>query len=54
MPHMTKSIVLNNDGQTEIQMPAIQIVQVLKKKINKFDAVEKIIKQCHFELSGKS
>jgi hypothetical protein len=32
IPHMTKSIVLNNDGQTEIQMPAIQIVQVLKKK----------------------
>jgi len=54
MPHMTKSIVLNNDGQTEIQMPAILIVQVLKKKINKFDAVEKIIKLCHFELSGKS
>jgi len=26
----------------------------LKKKINKFDAVEKIIKLCHFELSGKS
>jgi hypothetical protein len=23
---------LNNDGQTEMQMPAIQIVQVLKKK----------------------
>ena len=41
------------NGQTEIQMPAIQIVQVLKKKINKFDAVEKIIKLCHFELSGK-
>ena len=54
MPHMTKSIVLNNDGQTEIQMPAILIVQVLKKKINKFDAVEKIIKLSHFELSGKS
>ena len=54
MPHMTKSIVLNNDGQNEIQMPAILIVQVLKKKINKFDAVEKIIKLCHFELSGTS
>jgi hypothetical protein len=50
---MTKLIELNNDGQTEIQMPAIQIVQVLKKK-NKFDAFEKIIKLCHFELSGKS
>jgi len=45
---------LNNDGQTEIQMPGIQIVQVLKNKINKFDAVKKIIKLCHFELSGKS
>ena len=54
MPHMTKSIVLNNDGQTEIQMPAIQIVQVLKKKINKFDAVEKIIKLRHLDLRGKS
>jgi len=35
-------------------MPAIQIVQVLKKKINKFDDEEKIVKLCHFELSGKS
>jgi len=35
---------LNNDGQTEIQMPAIQIEQVLKKNISKFDAVEKNIK----------
>jgi len=34
-------------------MPVIQIVQVLKKNNNKFDAVEKIIKLCHFELSGK-
>ena len=54
MPHMTKLIVLNNDGQTEIQMPAIQIEQVLKKNISKFDAVEKIVKLCHFELSGKT
>jgi len=44
---------LNKDSQTEIQMPAIQIVQVLKKK-NKFDAVEKNIKLSYFELSGKS
>jgi hypothetical protein len=51
---MTKSIVLNNDGQTEIQMPAIQIVQVLKKNNNKFYAFEKIKKLCHFKLSGKS
>jgi hypothetical protein len=51
---MTKSIVLNNDGQTEIQMPVIETVQVLKKKNNKFDAVKKNIKLCYFELSGKS
>jgi len=54
MPHMTKSIVLNNNGQTEIQMPVIQIVQVFKKNNNKFYAFEKIIKLCHFKLSGKS
>jgi len=35
-------------------MPVIQIVQVLKKNNNKFYAFEKIIKLCHFKLSGKS
>ncbi len=54
MPHMTKSIVLNDDGQTEIQMPVIQIVQVLKKNNNKIYTLEKIIKLYHFKLSGKS
>ena len=35
-------------------MPDIQIVQFLRGKNYKFDDVEKIIKLCHFELSGKS
>ena len=53
MPHMTKSIVLNNDGQNEIQMPAILIVQVLKKKINKLDAVEMTVWISDFLRDGK-
>jgi len=33
MPHMTKSIVLENNEQNESQIPAILIVQIFKKKL---------------------
>jgi len=46
---------LNSIGITiEYPAEALKFHEAIAKKINKFDAVEKIIKLCHFELSGKS